>query len=1250
MAKLHVMDDFVGPGEERTATTLSESLPEGWEIFAGRKLPGRDRDDTDLIVVAENLIFVLDEKSWGPRVIVGDQTWQVKDENRRNPLDRCAHLGRKLASLLSDKIPVYRANVARQKVVRVGVVLSHPNLTLLGGRNNHPDEIVLPLAEAAKALTKLDQSEPTHLKRARDRVVGVLLAELTNRDRSNTIGDYQILKSQGSFGRAQLFQAEHTMTGEIVQLRCYPRSGWGAGNDPTIFLRREVDALSSLADLDRTWRYFGIFEEPDRDWLVIPLIPPSDGRNLVGSIAEQDPAREGGVVPDELAAGVIADSFEGLNAIHDAGLVHRVLTPDRIWLGRAMRVRFSDFYISKIEGNETVFAWAEDEQSLAYRAPECQETISLAVPASDVFSLALCMTQWWSGQTDMSAPDATDWLADHGELGTTLASALTDKAKARPTASDLALEFVSQRNRAKGSPPTQADQFTEGAQIGSRYDLRRKLGEGGLATSWLAYDQERHLDVVLKQLHSDDFADAARLEFGWANKIRVARCARVWDIQTSHSPKYLVLEYIEGEALRERIRRAPLTVDSARFLAASALDILQELHSADFTHGDVSGGNILVDEDWRPSLIDFGLAAAPGGKSRGGTPATMAPELFEGSRVTPQSDMYSLACTILTSMLGRLPYVGPGTGADRDSSPSFLTTAEEQQWGAEGSALIRVLFNGLASDPKDRPATCHDFAAQIRAAAAPPAPRGGERTINPTVDFLRHLYRGSDVGNAGNRGLDDQFAIDTYIPTLLDTKLQPAVISGTLDVVLLTGNPGDGKTSFLVKLHQALLDAGGAELNRDAAGWRVSYNGRSYAAVYDASESHEGLSSDDLVRSALIGDGGLHTALLAVNDGRLLQFFTDYSHEFPEIQEEVLAFSKSEPSKNERIAIVDLKRRSLAGVGHDGLGLKIADAFVNEERWRACEGCLSREVCPIKLNASRLNQSARPAVAELILTSHLRRRRRATFRDVRSALAWLITGDLGCEDVHSARERGMNLLKSEERLTPDLAFASESSDYLVREWSGLDPALAAAPQIERRLRQALGGGLTWNADLSHSLRATFFGLRSATEADRAELRGYRYLEEYLSMLQTADDSARDRILLGISKIAGASGYRNEGLALGEQQPGGGWAVLRSVGKDNFSLVSEGQKEEFVESIPDELTLNYQSGGDLRLPLDTVELILRAADGELLGDSGSDAVIQEIASFADRVRKEPSVSAMIIDPAGVADEVRLTGTTIERVRE
>lgn len=152
------------------------------------------------------------------------------------------------------------------------------------------------------------------------------------------------------------------------------------------------------------------------------------------------------------------------------------------------------------------------------------------------------------------------------------------------------------------------------------------------------------------------------------------------------------------------------------------------------------------------------------------------------------------------------------------------------------------------------------------------------------------------------------------------------------------------------------------------------------------------------------------------------------------------------------------------------------------------------------------------------------------------------------------------------------------------------------------------------------------------------------------MLQTADDSARDRILLGISKIAGASGYRNEGLALGEQQPGGGWAVLRSVGKDNFSLVSEGQKEEFVESIPDELTLNYQSGGDLRLPLDTVELILRAADGELLGDSGSDAVIQEIASFADRVRKEPSVSAMIIDPAGVADEVRLTGTTIERVRE
>src|SRR5690606_27372449 len=117
-------------------------------------------------------------------------------------------------------------------------------------------------------------------------------------------------------------------------------------------------------------------------------------------------------------------------------------------------------------------------------------------------------------------------------------------------------------------------------------------------------------------------------------------------------------------------------------------------------------------------------------------------------------------------------------------------------------------------------------------AAAP-----GRRVVNPTVDALRGLYRHSAVGNAGNRGLDDEFARDTYATTRLDAELLPAIVAGQLDVVVLSGNPGDGKTSFLVRVGAALVRAGATSVHEDAAGWTKRLGGRTFVAVYDASES-----------------------------------------------------------------------------------------------------------------------------------------------------------------------------------------------------------------------------------------------------------------------------------------------------------------------------------------------------------------------------------------------------------------------------
>ena len=102
MAELRVKDEWVGPGEKKTAEHLRDTLPDDWVIFAGRKLAGENRDDVDLIVVGHGKIFVLDEKSWGPRIVVDDSYWYVNGRARQNPLGRVGQLARKIATKLKD--------------------------------------------------------------------------------------------------------------------------------------------------------------------------------------------------------------------------------------------------------------------------------------------------------------------------------------------------------------------------------------------------------------------------------------------------------------------------------------------------------------------------------------------------------------------------------------------------------------------------------------------------------------------------------------------------------------------------------------------------------------------------------------------------------------------------------------------------------------------------------------------------------------------------------------------------------------------------------------------------------------------------------------------------------------------------------------------------------------------------------------------------------------------------------------------
>ncbi|MDT0164501.1 protein kinase [Actinotalea sp. AC32] len=1257
MAELRIKGAFVGPGEQKTAERLRDNLPADWDIFASRKLPGETRDDVDLIVVGQSAIFVLEEKAWGPRIVCDDNYWYVNDSARPNPLNRNAQLARKVAGLLREHATGYR-NVKGKRVIPA-VILSHDDARVFAGRNHHSDENIWLLATAADKLQELDAAH-TPLGPVRKAVV-TYLDDRPAASGQLKIGDYSIKGRIEVPGLEQAYFAQSPDDQEVI-LKCYRVRQLRELGDPRTFLERETRALNKLAEAGRTWRSLPYFEDPAHELFVVPVIPPDNARTLEAAVRKPGPERDGGTLDAHVARSVVADAFAALAEVHEHGMVHRALHPRRVWLGRRMRALFSDFHLAKMRGDVTISPWATDcDISEDYRAPECRQQVGLATEKSDVYSLAKCLAYWLlgtplAGQTDDQIDAA---LREKFPWAEGLTRALAADPEDRPEAEAMAASF-SERGDAAPPGPDEMDTFEVGSLVGGRYEIKTQLGRGGFATSWQVYDRQRAGTMVLKEFRHG-VPDELRAEYRAGDLLRHDRCGAVYDLHLDTEPHYLVSEFVEGQSLAAAgVQR---DIDELRVIAADVLEALAYIHSKDLVHGDVTPPNIIVANDGsgHAKLIDFGLAVPTGQRHGGWNPRFAAPEVVRGDTASSLSDLFGFAASVVYAMLGRHAFT-MAHGSFQTQPP---TEDEKRIWGSEGSALLDVLFKAIDATPSQRPTTAEAFHALINstrpATPSPPEPRRRHRPedrevplvrqVNPNVEAIRRLYRASGRGNAGNRGLDDPFAVDTYVTTLLDDRLLPQVIAGELDLVLLSGNPGDGKTSLLFQLGQELTRRGATVVSSDPAGWQIRLDGRLFIAVFDASEAHGDLSSDAMLHQALepvLRQSEPSTALIAINDGRLLQFFTDYEDQYEDWKFAIDDQLSGADTPGSRVALVDLKRRTLAsGPDEAGLADRALARLTDPEFWSICETCEAKFDCPILANRDVLTGPGAAAFNELITISHLRRRRRATFRDVRSAAAWLITGDRGCEDIHELREAGRNPRLVPGALAHDLAFATDSNDYLVDEWSNLDPAEVAAPALDRFRRSQVGEQSALQYASNRSIaRAIYFRELAAGSVRAEDVSAYRYLDEFRHMLTGgARPAVAKRLLLGISRLVGAHGYTSSGLAVSSGMAHSAWAILHVIPPEEFELLMPTSAQPYIETMADTLTLRHRSGPFLELTLDTAEIVLRAADGELVNDFASDAIQQEIDSFVQKLARQPSMAARIVDSAGTEAIVSVRDRTI-----
>ncbi len=271
-----------------------------------------------------------------------------------------------------------------------------------------------------------------------------------------------------------------------------------------------------------------------------------------------------------------------------------------------------------------------------------------------------------------------------------------------------------------------------------RYAFERELGRGGMATVWLVRDLRHDRPVALKVLHPELAASLGPERF--QREIRLAARLQHPHILTvldsgAAAPAgggserlWFTMPYVEGESLRERIRRErQLPVEDAVRIAREAAQALQYAHEHGIVHRDIKPENLLLTRDGNTLVSDFGIARALGGAGDErltetglavGTPAYMSPEQAAGDRgVDARTDVYSLASVLYEMLAGEPPFTGATTQAlmvKRLTEPPPSIRAVRPNVAEAVDQAIRKALSPVAAD---RFGTTAQLAAAL---AAPP--------------------------------------------------------------------------------------------------------------------------------------------------------------------------------------------------------------------------------------------------------------------------------------------------------------------------------------------------------------------------------------------------------------------------------------------------------------------------------------------------------------------------------------------------
>jgi serine/threonine-protein kinase len=260
-----------------------------------------------------------------------------------------------------------------------------------------------------------------------------------------------------------------------------------------------------------------------------------------------------------------------------------------------------------------------------------------------------------------------------------------------------------------------------GTKLDGRYRIEAEIGAGGMSTVYRAFDETLERDVAIKVLHSDISRDPAALERFGREARTVAQLSHqhvvmVIDAGEEDNNPYIVFEYVRGATLKDRIRaEGPLPVSEAVAYAIEITMALAAAHERGLVHRDIKPQNVMIGEEGRAKVTDFGIARGLEGTQLTaagkviGTTDYVSPEQALGHDVTGQSDIYSLGIVLYEMLTGEVPFKGEsGVSVAMKHVQQGLPDVQKRR-PEVSAALAAVIERATAKELRNRYATIEEM-------------------------------------------------------------------------------------------------------------------------------------------------------------------------------------------------------------------------------------------------------------------------------------------------------------------------------------------------------------------------------------------------------------------------------------------------------------------------------------------------------------------------------------------------------------